>query len=150
MNESWLEVSDENVNVEEIMRQIRERVARRSGATLPDEENPEAAAEALWKEMIGNGEGGLTPGQHVPIRQRDCDIVPRYYVIDWRIPILGPIHAVVRRIINAEIRRYLFPSLEKQSRFNRQALRAMASLSQENARLRQKIEELERASSGPL
>jgi hypothetical protein len=148
MNDDWLETSDENINVKEIMRQIRERVASRSGTTPPVEENPEAAAEALWKEMIGNGEGGLALGQHVSIRQHDCDIVPRYYVIDWRIPILGPIHAVVRRIINAEIRRYLFPSLEKQSRFNRQALRALESLSQENVRLRQEIQELERASKG--
>ena len=148
MNDDWLEISDKDVNVQEIMRQIRERVAGRSSTTLPDDENPEAVAEALREKMIGNGEGGSALGQHISIRQRDCDIVPRYYVIDWRIPILGPIHAVVRRIINDEIRRYLFPSLEKQSRFNRQALRALESLSQENARLRQEIEELERASKG--
>jgi hypothetical protein len=148
MSEDWLEIKDENVNVEEIMRQIRERIAVRSGTTLPDEQKPEAVAQTLWKEMIGGAEEGSAIGKHVSIRQRDCDIVPRYYVIDWRIPILGPIHAVVRRIINDEIRRYLFPSLEKQSRFNRQALRALESLSQENARLRQQIEELEHASKG--
>ncbi len=133
--DNWLETSDENVNVEEIIRQIKERVASRCGTTPPDEEKPEAVAETLWKETIGD---------------RVWDIVPRYYVIDWRKPILGPIHAMVRRIINAEIRRYLFPSLVKQSRFNRQTQRALESLSQENVRLRQEVEELRRASQVKL
>jgi hypothetical protein len=148
MSDNWLEISDKDVNVQEIMRQIRERVAHRSSTTLPDEENPEAAAEALREEMIGKGEGGSALGQRVSIRQRDCDIVPRYYVIDWRIPILGPIHAMARQIINDEIRRYLFSSLDKQSHFNRQVLLALENLSQENARLRQEIKALERASKG--
>jgi hypothetical protein len=78
----------------------------------------------------------------VTIRQRDGDIVPRYYAIEWRIPILGPIHAKVRRIINDEIRRYLMPSLRKQSTLNRQMLRALNDLGQENARLRQEIKGL--------
>jgi hypothetical protein len=142
MNENWLEVSDENVNVEDIMRQIRERVARHGDVPPPGEaERPEAVAENLWKEMIGDTADGPA-SQPISIRQRDCDITPRYYVIDWRIPILGPIHAIVRRIINAEIRRYLFSSLEKQSRFNRQVLKALTGLAQENARLQQEIEEL--------
>lgn len=148
MSEDWLEIRDENVNVEEIMQQIRERIARRSGTTSPDEQKPEVVVQTLWEETIGGAEEGSAIGWHVSIRQRDCDILPRYYVIDWRMPILGPIHAVVRRIINAEIRRYLFPSLERQSRLNRQVLRALESLSQENARLRQEIEKLVRASKG--
>lgn len=97
-------------------------------------------ASALWQEMIGDEEFKL--GETVSIRRRDCDIVPRNYVIDWRIPILGPAHALVRRIINDEIRRYLMPSLRKQSNLNRRLLRALRELSRENAELRQEIEKL--------
>jgi uncharacterized protein YaaN involved in tellurite resistance len=57
-------------------------------------------------------------------------------------PILGPLHAVVRRLINAEIRRYLMPALEKQSSLNRQLLRLVAELVQENDRLRRRVDEL--------
>jgi len=92
--------------------------------------------------MIGGTAGESASGNHISIRQRDCDIVPRYYVIDWRVPILGPIHALVRRIINAEIRRYLLPALEKQSQLNRQMLRILEDLVKENGCLRREIEEL--------
>lgn len=143
MSDDWLEISDKDINVEEIMRQIRERVARRSGNSLSEEaERPEEAVETLWREMISDAEGEVIFSKRVPIGLRDCDIVPRYYVIDWRIPILGPAHAMVRRIINAEIRRYLFPSLKKQSSFNRKVMRALKDLVQENMHLRQEIGEL--------
>jgi len=136
----WLEIPDESINAEEIERRIRERSAHADGTSPSGEiERPEDIAEDLWKEMIGGeGEG------HISIRQRDCDIVPRHYVIDWRVPILGPVHAVVRRIINAEIRRYLFPSLEKQSSFNRKVMQALNDLARENMRLRREIEEFQR------
>ena len=143
MSDDWLEISDKDINVEEIMRQIRERVARRSGNSLSEEaERPEEAVETLWREMISDAEGEVIFSKRVPIGLRDCDIVPHYYVIDWRIPILGPAHAMVRRIINAEIRRYLFPSLKKQSSFNRKVMRALKDLVQENMHLRQEIGEL--------
>lgn len=142
MADDWLEIPDENVNAAEVMDRVRARIAHRSTASVyeaEEAESPVAVAEALWQEMIGDTTGG---GNHIPIRRRDCDIVPRHYVIDWRIPILGPIHALVRRVINAEMRRYLLPSLEKQSHFNRQMLRMLKDLVKENERLRREIEEL--------
>ena len=92
--------------------------------------------------MIGDTAKWLASDTPILIHQRDCDIVPRRYVINWRMPILGPIHALVRRLINAEIRRYLLHALEKQSYFNRQILRIVTDLTKENERLRQEIEEL--------
>lgn len=147
MSDDWLDIPDGNINAEEIMERVRARIARRSGASLTsssDEEgeSPVTVAEALWQEMLGDTAGRSASGNHIPVQQRDCDIVPRYYVIDWRTPILGPIHALVRRIINAEIRRYLLPSLEKQSHFNRRMLRILEGLAEENGRLRREIEEL--------
>lgn len=143
MNDNWLEIPDENINVEEIMRQIRERIARRSGVSLSEEaERPENVVEDLWRESVGDIGKEVVFGKRVPMQRRDCDIVPRYYVIDWRIPILGPVHAVVRRIINAEIRRYLLSSLEKQSSLNRKVMQVLKDLARENARLHREIEEL--------
>jgi len=143
MSGDWLEIPDENINVEEIMRQIRERIARRSDVSPSEEvESPAAVAEALWIEMIGDTADGSALSKCIPIRQRDCDIVPHHYAIEWRIPILGPVHAMVRRLINAEIRRYLLASLEKQSSLNRKVMQALKDLARENVRLRREIEEL--------
>ena len=143
MSDDWLELPDGEIDVAEIMQKIRMRVADREGAAASDASDAAALAEALRVEMIGEPVDSSALGRHVSIRQNECDIVPRHYVIDWRIPILGPIHAVVRRIINAEIRRYLSPSLKKQSHFNRKVLRALKALAEENARLHQQIEELQ-------
>jgi hypothetical protein len=143
MSDDWLELPDGEIDVAEIMQKIRMRVAEHEGSVGSDVSDAAALAETLRAEMIGEPVDSSALGRHVSIRQNECDIVPRHYVIDWRIPILGPIHAVVRRVINAEIRRYLSPSLKRQSHFNRKILRALNALAEENARLHQQIEELQ-------
>jgi hypothetical protein len=142
MSDDWLEIPDEEIDVVEIMQKIRTRVAQRGDTVTSEMPDPTAVAVALQAEMIGEPVDSSALGRHVSIRQNDCDIVPRHYVIDWRIPILGPIHAVVRRVINAEIRRYLSPSLKKQSHLNRKVLRALRALAEENVHLHRQIEEL--------
>lgn len=138
MPDTWLEIDDGTVDVAAIMAQIRHRLAQRDGVSSPP---PAEIAADLRREMLGDP--GDDPAYHLlRIRQRDADIVPRNYKIDHRIPILGPIHSVVRKLINDEIRRFLFPSLNKQARFNRQILAAMEKLAEENARLRAEVDAL--------
>jgi hypothetical protein len=130
---------DPSIDGTEVMERIRERMADRGDDPFlwETEETPEAVARRLRRQMIDvDVENGVVIGE------RDCDIVPRDYVIDWRVPIVGRIHAVVRRIINAEIRRYLSSSLEKQSYVNRQMVRLLGDLAAENKRLRREVEEL--------
>jgi hypothetical protein len=139
VSDSWLEILDDSIDAADVRHRIRERIAAR-GDLPPSwdiDEDPIILADRLRKQMIDPD-----TEDDLPIREGDCDIVPRNYVIDWRVPIIGPIHAVVRRIINAEIRRYLSSSLEKQSYFNRQMLRVLKGLVEENKRLRHKVEEL--------
>jgi hypothetical protein len=133
MDENWLEISG-GVDAQAIMRQIRARLAQRQGDTAP-----EAAANALWEEMLGEAARQAMSGE-ISIRREECDLVPHNYAIDWRIPILGPIHAVVRRVINAEIQRYLLASLRKQSQLNLQMLRAIKALQIENRQLRAELQ----------
>lgn len=140
MNDEWLEIRDKEISVQEIMQRIRERIEARE-ATDPSvrDEEVESLAEDLYREMLGQPMEGTALERRVRRWRNDCDIVPRHYVIDWRVPVLGPLHALVRRVINAEIRRYLFRSLEKQSHVNRQVLEALEMLARENAALRQEI-----------
>ena len=139
MGESWLEIPDEQLDAQEIERRIQERMAQRTGG--------EAGERALDRDQ-----DGVLPGSTPPVGEsarnmvsrwlRDCDIVPANYVIDWRVPILGPIHTAIRRVIHAEMRRFLLPALEKQSHLNRAVLQALAELLQENARLSSDLEQV--------
>jgi len=142
MPEHWLEISDRGIDE----RRVEKRVEARQGTsqdarTLSDDsganEDPVTVASALWAEVIGEGDLSSAPG--AGLLALDCDIVPRRYVIDWQTPIIGPIYAFVRRIINEEIRRYLMPSLEKQTLLNQALADALHALAEENDRLRQEI-----------
>ncbi len=142
MTEDWLQVGDEEIDVAEIMRRIRQRLAQRETTAGGEEEDLQALAESLRREILGETTEWGAAGRQISIRQQECEIVPHHYTIDWRIPILGPIHALVRRVINDEIRRYLLPSLRQQSNLNRKMLRALKSLAEENARLHEELAEL--------
>ena len=139
MDESqWLQIADDQVDVDAVMDEVRRRVAlRQASEQVAEGEDPEKLARQLYRELVADRDAmsGLTI--------EDCDILPRDYVIDWRIPILGPIHAIVRRVINAEIQRYLQAGLVRQSRYNLQVLQELQRLTQENRGLRDRVTELE-------
>ncbi len=139
----WLEICDEDVNVEQIEDVIRRRVAaRRAAEQAGDQVDAEELAHRLYRQMVTDQtiQGHLSAD--------DCDILPRDYDIAWRIPILGPIHAAVRRVVNAEIRRYLEAGLLRQSRINRTVLQELDRLSRENQALRERLESLQNAREG--
>ncbi|NIT59813.1 MAG: hypothetical protein GWN00_27415 [Aliifodinibius sp.] len=142
MDENWLEIPNENIDVAEIKRQVQARLAKRRETSVAVAKDPAAIARELWLEIIGDPLEEMEQGKSILLTQRDCDIVPRHYVIDWQIPLLGPINALLRRLINAEIRRFLLPSLERQSFLNRQLLQALRDVAEENRCLRQEIENL--------
>lgn len=138
MNDDWLEIADNNIDVEKIMTEIRQRLGRQSQVSVED---PVRVADELRKEIIGDVNAPLMANR-IPIRPQDCDIIPRNYKIEWRLPVVGHIHALVRRVIDNEIRLFLFPSLAKQVRYNRRTLWVLRSLIEENARLRNDLEAL--------
>ena len=136
MSDDVIEIRDDQIDVQDIMRQIRTNLARRAGETAVD---PAAIRDELWAETIGPAAQFQEGFERVPLTRYDCDIVPRNYVIDWRNPVLGPPNALIRRVINTEVRRFLDTSLAKQTRFNETVLRVLRQLSQENAALRHEL-----------
>jgi len=150
MPEHWLEISDEAIDERRIEKRVEARHGTSQDACAPSDDSgadkdPVTVASALWAEMIGAGDLSSAEGLLAP----DCDIVPRRYVIDWQTPIIGRIYAFVRRIINAEIRRYLMPSLEKQTLLNQRLVDALHALAKENDRLRQEIAALRDSQDTP-
>lgn len=139
MTDDLIIIHDDQIDVQDIMRQIRANIARRT--TMVQELDPVAVSDELWSNTIGEAETRSLLEQ-IPLTRHDCDIVPQNYVIDWRNPVLGPPHAVVRRVINDEVRRYLDASLAKQTRFNETVLRTLRRLAKENAALRREIDQL--------
>ena len=147
MPDEMIVIHDDQIDVQDIMRQIRANIARRKGEAIVEDLDPAAISAALWTETIGESARMQTGSDRIPLTQQDCDILPHGYVIEWQNPLLGPPHSVVRRVINAEVRRYLDTSLAKQTRFNENVLRALRNLAQENAGLRRELEELRAARS---
>lgn len=141
MNDTWLEIADENINIEEIMEQIHQRLEKQG--ELFSSSDPVEVANTLRQEIIGDPENSLISNR-IPIRPQDCDIIPRNYKIEWRIPIVGHIHALVRRVIDNEIRLFLFPVLDKQIRYNRRTLWVMRALVEENLQLREDVKKLKK------
>lgn len=139
MCNNWLKAPDQSIDARRVEEEVRQRLdgLYRDESVTPVSEL-ELLVDTLRRQMIQGSERS-----EFALAQQDCDIVPRDYAIDWRLPILGPIHALVRRLINAEIRRYLWSALEKQSYLNRQFLRTLNDLREENECLRCTIEELQ-------
>ncbi len=143
MSGDWLEIPDGAIDTQAVVRRVLERVARHSRDVQCGRlDELVATVDAIWTEVIAEPTSAREEDSEVLVNLDDCDVVPRHYTIGWRAPIVGPIHAIVRRIIYAEVRRYLGPALERQSTMNRQLLQAVRSLTQQNARLREEIQSL--------
>jgi len=133
---SWLEFESENVvDTAEIMARIQAEHASRTAESTSDLDVVNLA-EQLRLQMLGDPTEVSASGVEMLSNQASYDIMPQGYKIEWRIPIIGPIHGLVRRVINAEIQRFLFPSLLRQSELNRRLIEALEDLATENERLR--------------
>ncbi len=145
MTKKWLGVT-KSVDADEIMHTIEERIERRKVAEPMDDSEQDAAliAAQLRNTMLPVSASDVasiaTSSDAILLTEEDCDIVPRDYVIDWQHPLLGPLNARVRQVINAEVRRYLSATLEQQSFVNRQLLQAIRQLKAENAELYRVVE----------
>lgn len=138
-NGSDFNFSGKNINIEQIQQEIQNRLDSYSD-TIDEIKTPEEIARTLRMQMIGEFSPEMK--QDNIIQLTDTDIVPRHYIIGWRIPIIGHINAIIRRVINAEIRRYLLPSLVKQSVVNQRLLEVVETLSKENKQLHQEIDKI--------
>jgi len=142
VKENWIEVAD--AEAEQLVRRIKDNLTRRGAEQLAAGEDPLAIAQAVRQAWFGERADVPTAKDLASLVAADCDIVPRDYAITWRTPVLGPLHALFRRIIHAEMRRYLLRSLERQSYLNSVFLGALCELAHENQWLRQEIQRLNR------
>lgn len=117
------EEPDDALNVEQIMAEIRQGIARR-------QEEGELAEPDL---------GGYRPFQNAPdeleASQRELNTcwnqVYAPYEVRSRIPLLGRVWAAIRRRFHGEVRAYLDPMIWRQTDFNAAAVRSLNALVRE-------------------
>ena len=141
---SWLEINHPEIDKQALQQKIEAQVTKTlSEIAQSDDNDPQTIAQNLWQALIGplpHEVEATTP--FIP-SLADCDIVPRNYNIEWQHPVLGPINATIRQVINEEIRRYLLNSLEKQSALNRQISEVLQTLMAENKALKEELNRLQ-------
>lgn len=140
---SWIVLNPQIADAASIEAQIEANLANRNSETRLNP-LPEELAAQLRIQMLGDPSQISDSSVETLVRRQDYDALPRGYKIDWRFPIIGPIHAIVRRVINDEICRFLFPPLKRQSSLNQQLVDAIQELQEENQLLRTEISMLNR------
>jgi len=132
IDREWLEIRNEYIDGQALIDEIEHRLKTRQST---DAAELAEIVRGVRERVIGLPLFKFTwEGESFSFWENDCDIVPHYYVIDWRMPILGPINAFIRRLIHAEVKRYLLPALTKQTHFNRQVVQVLDKIVQVQTR----------------
>ncbi len=119
------EINVEEVNVEEIMRKIRENISKRKEqGTYPPQ--PDAATQQLisnQKQAMGEIRGEIA--DDLLNLNINCDIQNNSYVISSHRPFVGKGLVKGREMVHGEVRRYVDPMVFKQISFNQNAAKVL-------------------------
>jgi O-antigen chain-terminating methyltransferase len=119
------EISNEEINVEEIMRKIRENIRKRKEeGTYPPE------IDTKSKKLISDQKQEMQVARKEIFDELlnlniNCDIQNNSYVISSHRPILGKALIKGRELVHGEVRRYVYPMILKQINFNQDATKVI-------------------------
>ena len=114
MDDPVIEIHDEEIDVEEIMRTIRENIRRRKEAgLLPDD--PELVSSSSCQ-IPGNHSSNICDLSYLT---DNYDIQNNSYCISSHRPYIGKYLIKGRNLVHGEICRYINPVIWKQTEFNR-------------------------------
>jgi len=145
MDNNIIEIRDDEINVEEIMKKIRENIQRRQAAgELPSD--PDL--------LIGSASKSYLTGESNEAIQRDFsyinsnwDIHNNNYFISSHHPHIGKFLIKARQMVHGEVRRYVDPMISRQTEFNSSTVRIITQASQRYAELTHNQQKLETAFS---
>ncbi len=120
------EIRDDEINVEEIMRRIRENIKKRKESGAYTKETEALINEPLQPpaEVTYTGQDDLQ--QNLDYINSNWDIHAEYSINSHR-PILGRFLIRGRRLVHGEVRRYVDSIAGKQSEFNARVVRTLNS-----------------------
>ena len=131
------EIRDEEIDVEEIMRKIRENIRmRREAGIYPEGEieeiSPTRASGSCHPDQIvgagsGSGEIGLSPEARRDLNHINStwDVENKGYSISSHRPVAGRFLIRGRELVHGEVRRYVDPAIWKQREFNASTTRVL-------------------------
>lgn len=140
------EIKDEEINVEEIMKKIRENIKDRKESGVYDNENSEEI-EQVFSDISRSKEKSSHELESI---NSNCDIRNNSYSISSHRPIMGKFLVKGRNLVHGEVRRYVDPALQKQSELNYKLVDLFSdvketadSCSNNMEQLKENVEELE-------
>jgi O-antigen chain-terminating methyltransferase len=123
MDHPVIEIRDKEIDVEEIMRTIRENIRRRKEAgLLPDD--PDLVSSSVCPAQF-------TPSDSIcdlSYLTNNYDIQNNSYYISSHRPYFGKYLIQGRSLVHGEVRRYIDPVIWKQTEFNRSTVSALDSI----------------------
>jgi O-antigen chain-terminating methyltransferase len=141
------EIRDEEIDVEEIMRKIRENIKRRKESGAYQEGELENLCQAT-NEVSDQKKNDLF--KVVDDIQRDLDYINtnwdiqnNSYFISSHRPITGKALVKGRELVHGEVRRYVDPMIWKQKEFNGSVVRILNKTTKKIDEISQKLTELE-------
>ena len=133
MTDYPVQIHDDDINAEEIMRKIRENIRRRHASeevhinlnsTIRSDLNSEA--KSLSHESIR---------QDLDFIGYNWDIHNKSYTISSHHPVVGKILVKGRQLVQGEVRRYIDPILFRQTNFNASTVRILHQITQKSIEL---------------
>lgn len=118
------EIKDDEIKVEDIMRQIRENIKKRKESGAYTKETEDIINETLQAPDAGAGHDDLQ--QNLDYINRNWDLHAEYNISSHR-PILGRLLVPGRKLVHGEVRRYVDLISGKQSEFNASVVRVLNS-----------------------
>jgi len=131
--DNTFEIRDEEIDVEEIMRKIRENIRmRREAGIYPkgeiEEISPTRASRSCHPDQIGDaGVIGLSPEarRDLDYINSSWDVENKGYFISSHRPVAGRFLIRGRELVHGEVRRYVDPAIWKQKEFNASVVRLL-------------------------
>ncbi|WP_370574348.1 hypothetical protein, partial [Methanomethylovorans sp.] len=137
------EIHDEEVNVEEIMRKIRENISKRKeqGTYPPPLEEVNKTLISNQKCSMGKIRGEVS--EDLAALNINCDIQNNSYVISSHRPVVGKVLIKGRGVVHGEVRRYVDPMIFKQITFNQNASKVLNNAAYRLSRIENEIGDFE-------
>ncbi len=121
-----IEIKDDEINVEEIMRQIRENIKKRRESGAYTKEMEEIISEPLQAPPAGAVQVQYDLQPDLDYINRNYDLHAEYHISSHR-RVLGRFLVWGRRLVHGEVRRYVDLLAGKQSEFNAGVVRVLNS-----------------------
>ena len=145
MDDNIIEIRDDEINVEEIMKKIQENIQHRktAGELLPDPDM--LISTSTYVNTFSEDNNGSR--EDLAYINSNWDIHNNRYLISSHHPYIGKFFIKGRQLVHGEVRRYIDPVISWQTEFNGSTVRIINRTLQKYAELDQRQHELKTAFS---